>query len=146
MLGVVPDYVLIDGDQVIFTPSFGAATVVVQPGELAASGPAKVTGKKVCVEGDEGDVSVPGCTYMTPQYTIPGTGTLKIDSLASDQIAKRSKTGDKKVLLVGSTFTAKFEVQSPAQQPSPSGPVPDATPSYSGSGSFITTNSRSKAT
>jgi len=44
------------------------------------------------------------------------------------------------VILKGSTFTAKFEVQSPAQQPTGGGPVPDSTPSYTGSGQFITTN------
>jgi hypothetical protein len=143
----VSDYVLIDGDQANFMPAFGAATVAVQPGDLSASGPANAVGKKICVDGDEGSVSVSGCSYMTPQYSIPGTGTLKIDSLASDQIATRCKTGGKKVLLVGSTFTAKFEVQSPAQQPNGSAPpIPDATPSYSGSGSFITNNSRTKAT
>jgi len=46
------------------------------------------------------------------------------------------------VLLKGGNFTASFEVQSPAQQPppGPGSPIPDATPKYSGSGMFITTN------
>jgi hypothetical protein len=46
------------------------------------------------------------------------------------------------VLLKGSMFTAKFEVQSPAKQPppAPGPPIPDATPQYSGQGMFITTN------
>lgn len=136
------DYVLIDGDLADFSPSFGAATVIVRPGTLTGSGPGRVGGKSLCVEGDEGSVEVSGCMYMTPQYSIPGVGTLKIDALAGDQVATTSCTGGEALLLVGSSFTAKFEVQSPAQQPPPGSgaPIPDATPSYTGSGTFITTN------
>ena len=135
------DHVLVDGDIANFVPAFGAAVVVVQPGTLTASGPATLGGKKLCVDGDESSVEVPGCTYMTPQYSIPGVGTLKISALAGDQVAQHSSTGGTKVMLKGSIFTAKFEVQSPAQQPAPPGPpIPDASPSYSGNGSFVTTN------
>ena len=136
------DFILIDGDQVIFMPAFAPAIVVVQPGKLAGSGPATIGGKKICVDGDESKVSVPGCTYMTPQYSIPGTGTLKISALAANQKATKTQTGGKKMLLKGGNFTAKFEVQSPAKQPppGPGPPVPDATPQYSGNGTFVTTN------
>lgn len=131
--------ILIEGDKAIFLPAFGAATVVVQPGTMQASGPATIGGKKICVDGDESKVAVPGCVYMTAQHSIPGTGTLKIAALAGDQKAKKSKTGGKAVLLKGSQFTAKFEVQSPAQQPppGPGSPIPDATPQYSGQGMFM---------
>jgi hypothetical protein len=140
----MPDFVLIEGDQAIFLPNFGAAVVVVQPGNLTGSGPATLNGKKVCIDGDEKNVSVPGCTYMTPQYSIPGSGTLKIDSLAADQKAAKTNTGGKAVLLKGGSFTAKLEVQSPAQQPppGPGPPIPDASPQYSGSGMFITMNTK----
>jgi hypothetical protein len=142
------DVILIDGDTVSFLPSFGAATVVPQPGKLEGSGPATLGGKKLCVEGDETKVSVAGCTYMTPQYCIPGTGTLKIDSLAGAQKATKTNTGGKAVLLKGKTFTAKFEVQSPANQPppGPGSPIPDPTSQYSGSGMFISTNAVFKGT
>lgn len=142
------DHVLIHGDMAIFRPSFGAATVVVQPGTLEGSGPATLGAKKLCVDGDEASVVVRGCMYMTPQYSIPGTGTLEISGLAGDQKAQKTSTGDKKVLLVGGTFTAKFTVQSPAQQPppGPGPPIPDATTEYSGSGSFVTTNAKFRGT
>jgi hypothetical protein len=142
------DFILIEGDVVSFLPSFGAAIVVPQPGKLEGSGPATLKGKKVCVEGDESKVSVAGCTYMTPQFIIPGTGTLKIASLAANQKAQKTKTGGKAVLLKGTQFTAKFEVQSPAKQPMspPSSPIPDPTPQYSGSGMFISTNMTFKGT
>lgn len=141
------DFVLMDGDMVMFIPAFTPAIVVVQPGKLAGSGPATLGGKKICVDGDEADVSVPGCAYMTPQYSIPGTGTLKISGLAPNQKAKKTKTGGKAMLLKGSSFTAKFEVQSPAQQPppGPGPPVPDSTPQYSGQGMFVTTNLKVRA-
>jgi hypothetical protein len=137
------DFILIEGDKANFLPTFGAAIVMVQPGDLTASGPATLNGKKLCVDGDEKNVAVPGCSYMTPQYSIPGTGTLKIAALAPNQKAKKTQTGGKLVLLKGGSFTAKFEVQSPAKQPppGPGAPIPDATPQYSGSGTFITTNS-----
>ncbi|MCA8991594.1 MAG: hypothetical protein KDA88_06425 [Planctomycetaceae bacterium] len=138
----MPDFILLDGDQVTFLPNFGPAVVVVQPGKLSGSGPLTFRGKKVCVDGDEKKVSVPGCMYMTPQYSIPGTGTLKIAGLAGDQKTTKTKTGNKPILLKGQMFTAKFEVQSPAQQPppGPGTPIPDATPQYSGQGMFVTTN------
>ena len=142
------DFILIEGDIANFIPIFGNAIVVVQPGELKGSGPATFNGKKVCVDGDETKVSVPGCMYIAPPYVIPGTGTLKIDSLADNQKAKKTNTGGKPVLLKGAMFTAKFEVQSPAQQPPPgtAPPVPDATPQYSGNGTFITTNTKFQGT
>jgi hypothetical protein len=141
------DFVLMDGDTVLFLPTFGAAVVAVMPGRLKGSGPATVGAKKICIEGDEGQVSVAGCSYLTPQYSIPGVGTLKIDALAADQKARTSKTGRKAVLVKGSKFTAKFEVQSPAQQPppGPGSPIPDSTRQYSGYGNFVTTNTTLRA-
>jgi hypothetical protein len=138
----MPDFILIEGDKANFMPNFGAAIVAVQPGDLKGSGPATLTGKKLCVDGDEKKVSVPGCTYFTPQYSIPGVGTLKIAALAADQKAKKTQTGGKPVLLKGSMFTAEFQVQSPAQQPppGPGSPIPDSTPKYTGQGMFMTTN------
>ena len=83
---------------------------------------------------------------MTPQYSIPGVGILSIQSLAGNQKAKKNKSGSKAVLLKGATFTAKFQVAVPAQQPTPTGPIPDATPQYSGTGTFITKNLKVKGT
>jgi hypothetical protein len=141
------DFVLIDGDQALFVPAFGSATVVVQPGRLTGSGPLKVSGKRACVSGDEGSVSVPGCAYAAPPYVIPGTGALAISALAEDQLAPTSKTGGVELMVKGSQFTAKFSVESPAMQPppGPGSPIPDSMTEYSGSGSFQTTNTEMKA-
>jgi hypothetical protein len=136
------DVVLLDGDQVIFMPAFGEAVVVVQPGQLRGGGPATYQNKKICVAGDESQVSVPGCAYITPTFSIPGTGTLKILNLAANQKAQKSQTGGKKMLLKGGQFMAKFEVQSPAKMPppGPGAPIPDPKPFYQGQGSFQSTN------
>lgn len=144
------DFILADGDTAMFLPTFGVAVVIVRPGILKGSGPATLGGKKLCVDGDEKKLTVPGCTYMTPQYSIPGLGTLSIESLAPNQKATKTQTGGKAVLLKGTQFTAKFEVMTPAMQPPappaiPS-PVPDAMRSYTGMGMFITTNLKFQGT
>jgi hypothetical protein len=133
------DSILIDGDLVLFEPSFGAAIVVPLPGKLSGSGPASIGGKKICVEGDEGRVKVGPCPYSAGQYSVLGTGELTIVSLAGDQKAQKSATGGKKVLLKGGKFEAKFTPQVKAQMPPPAS-TPDPTPQYQGKGSFVTTN------
>jgi hypothetical protein len=144
----LPDFILIEGDKADFQQIFGAAIVTVRPGEMKASGPATLGGKKLCVDGDEKELKVPGCPYVAPPYVTPGTGTITISQLAGDQKAQKTQTGGKVVLLKGSVFIAEFEVETPAQQPSPSGPVPDAPPKkkYTGSGSFLTTNTKFQGT
>jgi len=143
----VSDFVLVDGDTVNFLPSFGPAIVVVRPGRLAGSGPAKIGGKAACVEGDESRVNVPGCMYSTPQYSMPGVGTLKIQSLAPNQRTETDKTGGKAMLLKGSSFKASFEVQSPAKQPppGPGSPIPDTMLMYTGTGMFVSANATVRA-
>lgn len=138
------DYILLQGDQAQFQANFGLAMVVVRPGFLVASGPTTLTGKRLCVEGDEKNLRVPACMYTTAVHTIPGAGTLGISALGSDQTAKKTRSGKKAVLLKGGIFTAKFEVTTPAQQPppGPGSPIPDSTPSYIGQGSFTTSNSK----
>jgi len=143
----VSDVIVIDGDQATFEASFGAATVVVRPGSITASGKARVSGKLACVVGDEASVSVQGCTYSAGPYSIPGTGTLSIASLAGDQQAQICQTGGKKLLLKGGNFTARFTVSVPAMQPppGPGSPIPDPTATYSGSGSFVAADATVKA-
>lgn len=136
------DFILVDGDIVNFMPNFGPATVVVRPTNLQGSGPATIGGKRICVDGDEKKVMVLGCTYMTPQFSIPGVGTLKINALAPNQRTIKTKTGGRNMLLRGGNFIAAFMVQTPAQQPppGPGPPIPDPVPQYIGQGSFLTTN------
>ena len=46
----MPDFILIEGDKANFLPNFGAAVVVVKPGDLKGSGPATLNGSKVDVK------------------------------------------------------------------------------------------------
>lgn len=144
------DHVLIHDDMVIFNPAFGPVMVAVQPGKLTASGPATLDGKKVCVEGDEKSVNVAADFYINPPYAIPtGKGTLTISALAGDQTAQKTKSGGKKVLMVGAgTFTAKFTVSASSLAPPkvPAPPEPDPPGEYSGTGTFMTTNTKLRGT
>ena len=70
----MPDFILVTGDIAMFLPAFGPAMVVVRPGILQGSGPVNVNGRKVYMLGDEKNVMVPGCPYVTPICSIPGTG------------------------------------------------------------------------
>lgn len=140
------DFILMTGDKAMFNPNFGQAIVTVRPGDLIGTSKDKINGKLVCVDGDEKKVIVPGCTYMTPQYSIPGMGMLFIESLAGNQKAQKTKSSGKPVLLKGGQFQAKFTVLVPAQQPSAPSPIPDATPQYSGNGTFLSMNFKVKGT
>ncbi|BAZ41858.1 hypothetical protein NIES4101_78260 [Calothrix sp. NIES-4101] len=134
----IPDSALTEGSIASFSPVFGTAVVTVAPGAIKGSGSDEVNGKKVCVAGDEKSVIVPGCTYTTPQYSIPGTGMLSIKTLTSNKVNDEIQSGGKPVIFKGATFIARFQVANPAQQPSVMGsPVPDSTPEYSGTGKFI---------
>lgn len=141
------DFILIDGDLALFQPTFAIATVLVRPGTLRGSGASSCKNKKLCVDGDEKSVEVPGCMYITTLHTIPGVGTLKIQALMPNQKARTTRSGGKIVLLNGTQFQAVFEVQTPAQQPVPgSSPIPDPSPQYPGQGQFQTLNFKYKGT
>lgn len=133
-------YVLIDGDQAIYEPAFGAATVTVLPGTLTASGPATRGGKKICIKGDEASAKVQGCQYVSGSFA-GGSGTLEIVALAADQVASKTNTGSTKMLMVGSRFTAKFTVQVKGTDPS-SGAQDPMSEYPGGGGSFQTTNTK----
>jgi hypothetical protein len=140
------DFIVKTGDQAMFSPAFGVATVVVVPGSITGSGTGRVDGSIFCVEGDEASVVVPGVAYMTASFPIPGSGTLTIDTLGSDQSGQKTNSSQKAVIIKGSTFTAKFTVVLPASVVVAGAPSFDSVTSYTGSGQFVTTNVRSKGT
>lgn len=133
---------IITGDKAIFDAPFAPATVMAPPGTISGSSRAKVNGPIVCVEGDEATVIVAGAVYFTPSFPIPGAGTVTIESLAADQKARKGKSGAKAVILKGTKFRARFQVNAPAQIIVAGAPVFDTTPVYSGTGSFLTTNTK----
>jgi hypothetical protein len=137
------DFVIINGDQAVFDPSFPPATVIAPPGVITGTAKGKVSGLLACAEGDEASVVVAGAVYFTPSFPTPGAGTLTIESLGPDQKAQKGKSQGRVFILRGSKFRARFQVNAPAT--APSGGAPDPTPIYSGTGSFITTNTRARA-
>lgn len=135
----MPDQVVLTGDIVNFLPPFGKALITPIPGVMVGSGKVTHMGRKICLEGDEGNVIVPGVPYISPPFVIPGVGMLTISALGSDQLTKKTTDQGTKVILKGSKFDAEFQVLVPAMQPPPAS-VPDATPKYQGNGMFITSN------
>lgn len=138
-------HIIVDGDMVTFLPSYGAAVVVPIPTTISGSAEkTEVNGSAVCLEGDEEDVESPGCMYISGAYVIPGTGTLKIDSLASDQLTEKTEVEGKKVIIKGIMFNAKFCVDSPAMDPAAG--TPDPCSEYSGGqGMFVNANMKVEA-
>lgn len=125
------DVYLTDGDQVVFSSTFGAAIVQAPPGKIESAQSAVLAdGKPVCIEGDQRSVSV-DCSYSKPGYT-GGTGELKITGLSSEQVSKILSCDGKPALLVGKQFDAELTVQTPASNSSST----DTTKTYKGAGSF----------
>ncbi len=133
--------IVVDGDKIQVT--LNPPVVVPQlaaPVALVATGFTTVGDKAVCVAGDELPPSLRApLQYMSPPFVTPGMGRLSVTLQDANKSAVAADDG-KVMLLVGQTFQVRFEVQVPAQQPSPGGPVPDATPSYSGTAKFISTH------
>lgn len=133
---------IVTGDQVIFLPQFGPATVTPMPGVMVSSATKTIVTKKpVCLEGDEKKVIVSGVPYIQGNFVIPGTGVLTIDKLQPDQLSKKTTIEGKAPILKGIMFIAKFQVLSPAMQPNPPAPpAPGPVASFTGQGMFVPTD------
>ena len=140
------DYILITGDLAIFdVNSFIGLTFIPPPPPfvISGNGKMKVNGQNICVEGDESKIQIP-CGYNTQSCPQPGAGVLTIESLNSNQKARKNKSGGKPVLLKGSKFNAKFTVNSPAMNQPSGTPDPLAAQGYKGQGEFNTNNIKVK--
>jgi len=103
-----------------------------------------VGGQPVCLQGDECPPTIKGpLTYTAPPFVTPGTGTIQIMLLPTNLTMKTVQ--GKAMILKGATFTAQFNVQSPAMQPTPGGPVPDPLMVKPCTCQFITTNMQTQA-
>lgn len=140
------DTIVIDGDTAEFNPLQGGAVVTVKTGTIKGTGKSTIRGKNICIQGDESSVEVANCQYMTPSFPVPGKGTLKIASLAANQLTKKGTSSKKAMILKGAVFQSVFEVQQPAKLITPTGEVNDPLPLYNGVGRFILKNNNIKAT
>jgi hypothetical protein len=143
---VPADFIIVNGDmiQVTITPPAILPQLTAPVPLVGSSTDVVVGGMPVCLEGDELPAVLKGpLPYTAPPFVTPGTGTLELTLLPTNKTAQTSN--GKKILIKGATFTAKFNVQTPAQQPTPAGPVPDPVLVKPGTAQFITTNMRTKA-
>jgi hypothetical protein len=134
------DFILRQGDIVMFMPAFSPAIVAVKPGQLAASSKnVRINGKPVCLAKDSENVKVAGCMYTSAVFTLPGSGTLSIAKLAGNQVSNKVRCNNKPLMLKGLQFQAKFKVLSQAKTPPipTMSPIPDTVPSYLGFGSLL---------
>jgi len=87
---------------------------------------ATVSGHPFCVEGDELPMALRApLAYSALPFLIPGRGRLVL-MLRSEHWARSSSVNGRRYLRRGPRFHARFEVLTPAMQPTAAGPVPDA--------------------
>jgi len=141
------DFVIKTGDliQITITPPAIVPMLIPPIPMQGSSTRMKVMGMPVCLKGDEVPPTVRSpLPYTAPPYVTPGVGTLKV-LLMPNNLTVRTKN-QAEIILKGGTFQAMFEVSTPAQMPTPAGPVPDPLAKKPGTAQFITTNVRVKAT
>ena len=127
------DYIIVHNDKVRFRAQVGPAIVPGPPfveWNIVGSGAGTFQKKKLCVVGDEASVVVP-CSYNNGDFK-GGSGNLKILAL-TDQVAAKTRSGNKPVLLMGSKF---LSILIPTARALNSVGVPDPVPFYIGTGNF----------
>lgn len=133
------DVVIIDGDKVSISVSPAVVPAAAMPVSLTGSGFTTVNDRPVCIVGDELPPSISEeIPYTAGSFSTPGTGTFTL-TLNENNKTSIVTDNDNKMLLKGASFTATFDVSSPAIQPG-SPPVNDPTTSYPGTAQFISTN------
>ncbi len=140
------DFIIVTGDmiQVTISPPAIVPQLMAPVPLVGTSQKVSVGGKPICLEGDELPSALKApMPYTAPPYVTPGTGTLQLTLLPTNKTIQTEN--GKKILIKGATFTAKFNVQTPAQMPTAAGPVPDPVSVKPGTAQFITTNMQVKA-
>jgi len=138
----VTDFVIKTGDMLQVTiPEPAVVPALEAPLPLTGSSTnVTIGGMPVCLQGDELPMELRDpLPYTAPPFITPGTGTLTL-TLLSDNLTSQTTNGGKPLLIRGATFIATFTVESPATQPTPTGPVPDPEAEKPGTARFITTN------
>ena len=140
------DFIIVTGDmiQVTIPPPTIVPQLMAPVPLIGTSQNVMVSGMPVCLEGDElPPVLKAPLPYTAPPFVIPGIGTLEVTLMPNNK-TMQTENG-KKILIKGAAFLAKFNVQTPAQQPTPAGPVPDPVAVKPGQAQFITTNTKTMA-
>ncbi|WP_299259825.1 hypothetical protein [uncultured Aquimarina sp.] len=135
------DMIIMDGDTVEFSAM--APTTLIPPilkTVIKASGKTTINGKKVCVEGDEKKVEI-SCPYVMSPF-MGGVGTVTIKQLGSDQLTKKTKSGNKRVILKGSILQAELTVDVKGKD---TNGLEDPIATYQVQGKLIPANTKIKA-
>ena len=130
----MPD-LLLDGDLVVFEPTFGTAIAVgalVVP--VRGSALATADGRALCVERDVTSVTA-SVAYSTSSCPVPGAGRLEVTSLGKDQLSAVATSSGEALALATGRIEAALKVTAPASGPPPAS-TPDTTVSYRGSARF----------
>jgi hypothetical protein len=133
--------IMMTGDmiQIIMPPPCVVPSVVAPVPLIGSSTATKVNMMAACLEGDElPKMLIPPQTYTSPPFITPGMGTFEIILKPENKSSKGKES--KPYLLKGTVFDCKFSVVSPAQMPTPGGPVPDTLMTKMGKCQFITKN------
>jgi Contractile injection system spike tip protein len=137
----VDDFIIKTGDMLQVTvPPPALVPQLMAPVPLVGSSTSvMISGQPICLQGDELPAALKGpLMYTAPPFVTPGTGSLQIILLPSNLTLQ--STNGSPILLKGTTFQAMFQVQSPAMQPTPAGPIPDPVMVKPCTAQFITTN------
>jgi hypothetical protein len=140
------DYIICNNDMIQITPTPPMICPSLSaPIPLVASGLSTVNDMAVCLEGDELPPALKSpVPYMSGAFVTPGTVSVSITLQPTNKTQVAQDSG-KPMLLKGQTFQVSFSVQSPAMQPTPTGPVPDPVAQKTGTAQFITTNTIAEA-
>lgn len=119
------DFIIKTGDMLKFTiPPPALIPMITAPVPLIGTSKDMCDMKPICLQGDELPPSLKApMPYTAPPFVTPGTGSLQIILLPTNMTILT--TNGKPILIKGTPFQAMFNVQSPAMQPTPAGPVPD---------------------
>ena len=140
------DFVLKTGDMIRITiPPPAVVPQLQAPTPLNGSSTnVSISQVSICLQGDELPEAISGpLAYTAPPFTTPGMGTLTVNLLPGN--LTRMTINGKSLLLKGQQFPVTFNVQTPATQITPTGPVPDTQLVKQGTGQFITTNTTVQA-
>ncbi|KWN65851.1 hypothetical protein [Burkholderia ubonensis] len=118
--------ILATGDELKVSPFFGTRIVTLtgKP-EIRGSGLTKISGRAVCVLGDEKTVNI-AATYYLIAGSSQGTGFVTIDLLGEDQKSQQCQSDGKPLLKQGTQFVAKFTPTVPAVMTATNTPDPTA--------------------
>ncbi|RQQ47908.1 hypothetical protein [Burkholderia stagnalis] len=141
------DLAVATGDIVMFEPTFGNRTLIAPAQAQLRVTPVcvRVGGKPAYRISDLAPIMVPGVSYVSGAFSIPGMGMIQLVMAAPDQTAKKVFIGGVPMLIKGNTCLAMFIPTAPATNPLWGIPDPTVGVPTPGKGRFIVTQFKVQA-